>query len=155
MSARKSAVLAMSGALAVTGASVVTASAQAAPEQVRNPQAVEAVHLAGYEPKSVIHRNIPHEPSYCTAWVYTKKSGGHKYAKAVVRSSGKLAPHCQVYLSRRHGSGPYKPASNGAFIAVRETLSTKYYLDDPGYKARACLSNLDRGDQGFHCGAGV
>ncbi|GAA2165041.1 hypothetical protein GCM10009727_83260 [Actinomadura napierensis] len=87
--------------------------------------------------------------------MYTKKAGGHWYAKAVVRSSGRLAPHCELGIDIRHGSGPYQaPPGNDTPVAVRETLSTHYYLDDPGSKARACLSNRDLGDDGWHCGAG-
>jgi hypothetical protein len=131
-----------------TRAGIATGAHSATPQARDDGQAAANVRLAGYESRSYIRRGN------CSAWVYTKKSRGHWYAKGVVRSAGKYAPHCQMYLSRRHGSGAYKPVSE-SYIASRETRATGYHWDDRGYKARVCLSNLDRGDQKFYCGTGV
>ncbi|GAA2255319.1 hypothetical protein GCM10010402_08250 [Actinomadura luteofluorescens] len=153
MPVRANTALAAVGVLAVSGVFAVTTSARAAPQPPREGRAEVHLRLAGYEPKSFIQSNLPHNRGYCTAWVYTRKSGGRWYAKGVVRSYGKLAPHCWMTLDRRHGNGPYKTLET--LQAVRETWTTHYYYDGPGYKTRVCVENTDVAGMPWRCGRGV
>ncbi|MCX4409378.1 MULTISPECIES: hypothetical protein [unclassified Streptomyces] len=146
---RRVTALAATTALAGLATLGLTASADAA-TAAAIPQGAHSVtvHPDGYEPTSRIQRGR------CTGWVTTKKISGRWNAQGVLRSNN---AHCQMYLARKYGSGSYTPVSNDYLSQAGEdqTWRTGFHRDDRGYKARVCISNIDRGDQKFYCGKGV